>query len=247
MKSDTICGLSAVSALFRRRPGDVQRLFYNDAQRHKVGEWCALLAADRRPYRMLPDEELSKAAGTTHHGGVVAVARPRQVSILFADDLPAGIKPRGPRDVLLVLDGVGNPHNVGAIIRSAAFFGVRGLVLHEVPSQAMLSDAVYRTAEGGLEEMELYRTRDLPRILTALTTMWRTVATSLDRGALRLDALPRDRPVALVLGNEEHGVSPPVLLACRRQVRIAGAGEVQSLNVAQATAVLLHDLTRLTA
>ena len=53
--------------------------------------------------------------------------------------------------------------------------------------------------------------------------------------------LPRDRPVALVLGNEEDGVSPTVLQACRRQVHIAGAGRVQSLNVAQAAAVLLAD------
>ena len=55
-------------------------------------------------------------------------------------------------------------------------------------------------------------------------------------------ALPRDRPVALVLGAEERGLSPPVAAACRRAVRIPGAGRVQSLNVAQAAAVLLHAL-----
>ena len=59
----------------------------------------------------------------------------------------------------------------------------------------------------------------------------------------RLAELPRDRPVALVLGNEETGVSAPVLAACRRQVRISGPGRVQSLNVAQAAAVFLHALS----
>ena len=55
-------------------------------------------------------------------------------------------------------------------------------------------------------------------------------------------SLPRDRPTALVLGREETGVSPAVLAACRRRVRIPGSGEVQSLNVAQSAAVLLHRL-----
>jgi TrmH RNA methyltransferase len=58
-----------------------------------------------------------------------------------------------------------------------------------------------------------------------------------------LQNLPRDRPVALVLGNEEHGISTAALEACRRRVRILGAGPVQSLNVAQAAAVLLAALT----
>jgi TrmH RNA methyltransferase len=68
------------------------------------------------------------------------------------------------------------------------------------------------------------------------------VATTLSREAVPLEVLPRDRPVALVLGNEETGVSAPVVAACRRQVRIGGSGRVQSLNVAQAAAVFLHTL-----
>ena len=70
----------------------------------------------------------------------------------------------------------------------------------------------------------------------------RALAASLGRDAEPLDKVPRDRPVALVLGNEETGCSPEVLAACRRQVRIPGSGRVQSLNVAQAAAVLLHAL-----
>ena len=94
-----------------------------------------------------------------------------------------------------------------------------------------------------MEHIALFRTRDLPRALNALLPHYRTVATTLDREALPLAELPRDRPVALVLGNEETGVSAPVLAACRRQVRISGPGRVQSLNVAQAAAVFLHALS----
>ncbi|CAH2600973.1 RNA methyltransferase [Rhodovastum atsumiense] len=236
MKPDTICGANAVDALFARRPDDVIRLFYATERRDLVGPWCSRLAEARRPYRLLPDAELVKVAGTPHHGGVVAVAKPREIPLL---DLRA--PPRG--NFLLVLDGIGNPHNLGAIARSAAWFGVPALLLHDIPGAALPSDAAYRTAEGGLEWLALHRTRDLPRALAALAPYYRIVATTLAADAVPPEAIPRDRPLALVLGAEEHGIRAEVLAACRRSVRIRGTGRVQSLNVAQAAAVLLHALT----
>ena len=235
MQTDTICGANAVAALFRRRPDAVLRLFYTEAARQVVGPFCAELARRRVPYRLLPPEEMAKAAGTAHHGGMAAVARARVVPIME----PAS----PPREkMLLVLDGVGNPHNLGAIARSAAFFAVKTLVIHHVPGAALPSDAAYRTAEGALEHLDLYRSRDLPALLLALGPLYRTVAATLRPGAIPLADMPRDRPLALVLGGEERGVSSAVLAACRREVRIAGSGLVQSLNVAQAAAVLLHGL-----
>jgi TrmH RNA methyltransferase len=235
MKTEPICGFNAVAAVFARRPAEVERLFYLPALRPAVGPWCALLAQARKPYRMVEAAELEKIAHTAHHGGVVALAPLRLPAVL---DVAA--PPRVP--LLLVLDGIGNPHNLGAIARSAAFFGVRALLLGEGNDQAMPSPAACRTAEGGLEWLDLYRTRDLPGALAALAPRFRTVAATLAPEALPLADLPRDRPLALVLGNEERGVSAPVLAACRRQVRIPGRGRVQSLNVAQSAAVLLHAL-----
>jgi TrmH RNA methyltransferase len=236
MKPDTICGTNAVAALFARRPDDVQRLFHTPAMKMQAGPLCAVLAKTRRPYRMVDAETLEKVAGTGHHGGIVAVAKPRFIPILDRDS-----PPRLP--FLLVLDGIGNPHNLGAIARSAAFFGVRGMLIGEGLGHALPSDAAYRTAEGGLEHLDLFKTRDLPAALKALEPHYRTVAAALSPDAAPVGSLPRDRPVALVLGNEERGISPEVLAACRRQVRIVGHGQVQSLNVAQAAAVLLHALT----
>jgi TrmH RNA methyltransferase len=236
MKADTICGLNAVKALFARREEDVLRLFHNGAMRGVAGPYCARMAKSRRPYRMVEDAELAKIAATEHHGGIVAVAKPRVPRILSPEMLP-----RVP--LLLVIDGVGNPHNLGAIARSAAFFGVQAMLLRELPGAAMPSDAAYRTAEGGMEHLELWRTRDLPGALGLLAPHYRCVATALTPDAMPLSALPRDRALAVIVGNEETGVSPEVLRACRRHVRIPGSGVVQSLNVAQAAAVLLHALS----
>ena len=239
MKTEAICGHAAVAALFARRPDAVQRLFYTEAERIAAGPWCAQLAAARKPYRMLPEADLAKAAGTPHHGGLVAIAQARVPDII---DFLAPPQPRRAQDVLLLLDGIGNPHNLGAIARSAAFFGALGLVLHETPGATMPSGAAYRTAEGGLEHLGLWRTRDLPRAIESMKSQWRVIAALPDAEADPLPRIPRDRPLAIVLGHEETGIGADVLRVCRRGVRIIGGGAVQSLNVAQAASVLLYEL-----
>ena len=237
MEEDHVCGANAVAALFARRADAVQRLFYTEAMRQVAGPFCAQLARAHRPYRMMPADELARAAGTPHHGGICAVATAREVPLLNA------VAPPQHR-LLLALDGVGNPHNLGAIARSAAFFGVQALLLHETPGGAMLSDAAYRVAEGGLEYLAVYRTGDLARAVRALQPWYRSVAATLAAEGVPPRDIPVDRPTLLVLGHEEHGVSADVLAACRRQVRVTPRGAIQSLNVAQAAAVLLYALAR---
>jgi len=237
MKPDTICGIKPVAALFLRRASEVQRLFYLPAMREAVGPFCGELAKARKPYRMVEADELEKIAGTPHHGGVVAVARAR-VPVILDPTQP-------PREkLLLVLDGIASPHVLGAIARAAAFFGVKSLLIGEGLGHAMPSDAAYRGSEGGLEYLDLYRTRDLPRALSLMEPHYRTVALSHAHDAMTLSDLPRDRPVALVLGAEERGVSDVVLAVCRRQVRIAGGGRVQSLNLAQEAAIVVQALVK---
>lgn len=236
MADDRICGLNAVTALFACRPDSVVRLFYTEDAKMTAGPLCAEMARLRRPYRLLPDDEMEKASGTPHHGGITAIATERPLGMMdFVRP------PRFP--FMLVLDGIGNPHNLGAIARSAAFFGVKAMLLHDMPLQAMPSDASYRVAEGGLEYLEVYRTRNLRKALLALDPYYRTVAATLGADAVAPSTLPRDRPVALVLGNEERGVGFEALETCRRRVRVPAVGAVQSLNVAQAASVLMYALT----
>ena len=213
MPDDRICGLNAVSALFARRAPDVNRLYYTDAFKEAAGPLCAQLAQMRRPYRLLPEDEMERAAGTIHHGGICALTLPRDIPMM---DWAAPPKHK----LIVVLDGIGNPHNLGAIARSAAFFGAGALLLHEVPWQAMPSDAVYRVAEGAMEHLEILRTKNLRNALLALDRHYRTVAATLTPDAVPVQSLPKDRPVALVLGNEERGLSFEATQTCRRQVRI---------------------------
>lgn len=238
--TDRICGPAAVAALFAARPEAVLRLFYMPTRRREAGALCKLLAAARKPYREVPAEELARIAGTTHHGGMVAIAAARNLPDLAAPFPPALLGAR----VLPVLDGIGNPHNLGAIARSAAFFGCTGLLLSGDPRQAGLSDAAYRTAEGGLEHLAVHRAPNLGVALRAMAPRFTTVA-AVPRGGVPPEALPRGKPFALVLGNEEEGLPPATLAACAQRVTLPGSGRVESLNVSVASAVLIHALMAL--
>ncbi|MBC9208150.1 RNA methyltransferase [Roseomonas aerophila] len=238
---DRICGAIAVAAVFAHRPEAVLRLFYLPTRRQEAGRFCAILAREKKPYREVPAEELARIAGTAHHGGIVAIAAPRLVPAVTAlDQLPAGLLP--------VLDGVGNPHNLGAVARSAAFFGSRALLLSGDPRQASLSDSAWRTSEGGLEALSVFRTSNLPMALDALAPRFLTIA-AVARGGETPDAIlaslgEETRDIALVLGNEEQGLAEPTIAACARQVTLPGSGLVESLNVSVAAAVLMHALGR---
>ncbi|MBM3485695.1 MAG: RNA methyltransferase, partial [Alphaproteobacteria bacterium] len=231
-----IAGLPAVAALFATRPDAVERLFFLPALEAATTPFCRHLAARRKPYRRVEADELARVAGTVLHGGIVALAPPRPVLALdaraaraWATSLP----------MLLVLDGVANPHNFGAIARTAAFFGLDRIVLSDHPGQAGASDAAIRVAEGGLERLSLYRASDLPATLRILGETFHTVATVAEGGG-PVEALAHAMPVALVLGNEEAGLPRETIAASASRVTIRGTGLVQSLNVAAAAAVLIH-------
>lgn len=234
-----IAGMAAVSAVFAKAPDRVARLFFEARAKQQVAALCATMVATRRPFREVSSEELTRIAGTPMHGGVVALAQPAAIGQLDVQEAERWAHDRTP---LLVLDGVGNPHNLGAIIRTAAFFGVRRVVLSDHTSQALPSDASVRVAEGGFEHITVYRAHNLPRMLTRLQGSYQVIGTAAIGGvapnALRLGG----KAATLVLGNEEHGLSRATLEACQYIVTLPGAGAVQSLNVAATAAVLIHAL-----
>jgi TrmH RNA methyltransferase len=232
-----ITGLPAVAALFATAPGRVEKLFFDQAAKPLVGAFCAALARGRKPYRQVGAEELARVAGTILHGGIVAVAQPRPMTRFDPDEGPAWAR---DGRLLLLLDGIGNPHNFGAIARTAAFFGLPRIVLSDHPAQALPSDASYRVAEGGLEFIELYRAAPFVPALKRLRHSHLVVGTAAQGGRPIASLRQSERPFALVLGNEETGLRPASIKACDELVTIPGSGSIQSLNVAASAAVLIY-------
>lgn len=234
----TLCGLPAVQARFARDPESIKRLFFDEPTSRKLGALCKALAAGKKVYRCVTPAELEKIGGTLHHGGVVCVVRAPALVAPLPKEVAAWAAKKEP---LLILDRIGNAHNLGAISRSAAFFGVSHIVIPFHPSAALPGEAAHRVAEGGLEHITVWRVPTLPTFFASLTVAGYEVLGAAARGGT-VARSTSTKPLALVLGNEEHGLAPEVAKACTRLISLSGTGKVESLNVSVAAAVLLHTL-----
>jgi TrmH RNA methyltransferase len=237
-KELNVCGWQAVSTLFARHPAEVRRLFFDAATGRRAGEFCSQLAQHKKVYRQVDAAELEKIAGTKLHGGIVAVIGERPLKKVTREVLAEWAKTKAP---LLLLDRVSNANNVGAIVRTAAFFGVKAIIVPDHPAQALPGEAAWRVAEGGMEFVDFYRVPALPEFCAELKRQHFLIGTSLTGNQLspagvRERGIPR--PPAIILGNEVKGIAPAVAGQCDRLLKIPGADSVESLNVSAAAAVL---------
>lgn len=242
-KDIPVCGLASVSALFAQNPDAIKRLFFDAPTSSLVGKMASHLAKAKRPYRMVLDAELQKISGTVHHGGIVAIIATPELREPTLEEVAEWGK---AREGVLILDRIGNAHNLGALVRTAAFFGIRKIVLADDQQQALPGEAAYRIAEGGMQYVDIFRVWDLPGLCRALVGAGYDVAGAAVASPSPLHKATReigpDRAVALVLGNEETGLSANIAAACTRFVTIPGSGNIESLNVSAAAAVLIWAL-----
>lgn len=238
-----ICGFAAVSALYARRPEAIRRLFFDEETGRRCGAISSWLSKRKKIYRQVATDELERVGGTVHHGGIVAIADAPELIAPTEEQVAEWSLDRRP---VVLLDRIGNAHNVGAIARTAAFFGVNHIVIPDHPQQALPGEAAYRIAEGGLEYVNVWCVRDFLPFCRFIRQTFALVGASLDGEPVA--SLTREgingkllaaRPTALVLGNEEEGIAPEVAKLCTRLVRLPGAGTVQSLNVSAAAAIFL--------
>jgi TrmH RNA methyltransferase len=234
-----IMGVPAVSALFATSPKRVEKLFFDSKNKILAGAFCSKMAAAHKLYRLVEPDEMERIAGTALHGGIVALAEARPIPAFSPVEAAQWAK---ENKTLLILDGVGNPHNLGAIARTAAFLGIPRIVLSDHPEQALPSDSTYRVAEGGMEYISFYRATRLAETLEKLRQSHRVIGTAAEGGKALGKLKKSDRPFALILGNEENGIPPETLKLCDDIVTIPGSGAVQSLNVSASAAILLYAL-----
>ena len=227
-------GVNAVLGMFARRPQDLRKLYLLEAQIPRLQpllKWCV---ANRVGYRVVAEGDLNKLAASTHHEGVVADVL-RHEPVPLANWLSA--QPAGP-SLALWLAGVGNPDNLGAILRSAAHFGVSAILLPS-HSKLALSGAAARVAEGGADAVPLVRLPSTPQALAQLRDGGYHLAATLVSGGDDLFATALPQRLVYVMGAEGAGMDRDLASLCDSRVSIPGSGAVESLNVASATAVLL--------
>jgi len=235
-----VYGLNASMNVFSKRPEDLLRVFFHEDRSSKmraVKKWCQ---THKLPYRQLDNESLNKVAASVHHEGVVMVVRPMKHENIRAL-IRGGLS---KKSVVVALDRVSNTHNLGAILRVSAYFGIAAMIVEADENQRFLTPSAARMAEGGMEDVPSYRCGDLASALRDLKA----------KGAFVLGADLESKesiyvqeirfPCVVVVGNEREGLSERVKKRCDALVHVPGKGQMQSLNVAVASGVILAELNR---
>jgi len=189
--------------------------------------------------RLLPREQVSKVAGTDLHQGVVAVGGGRAYADL--DELLE--HRRGEFAFVAVLDGIEDPHNLGAILRTADAAGADGVVIPERRA-AGVTGAVAKASAGASEHVRIARVTNIARTLDDLKQRNVWIVGLDERGDRSYDAVDFRMDCALVLGAEGRGLHDLVRRKCDFVVSIPMLGEVPSLNVSVAAGVVMYEMVR---
>jgi 23S rRNA (guanosine2251-2'-O)-methyltransferase len=184
---------------------------------------------------------LDSLVGKGHHQGIVAVAEARPPASL--DEIFDEARKRDERPFIAILDGVEDPQNLGAVIRSAESFGVHGIILPERRS-AGVSPAVHKASAGAVEYMRIVRVPNLPHALALCRERGLWIIGAEARGEKSLFDEDLRGPVAFVIGGEDTGLSRPVAERCDRIVKVPMTGRIRSLNVSATASILFFEKRR---
>jgi len=189
--------------------------------------------------RFVPRAELDRMAGNNGHQGVVAVTSAKQYSDV--DDVLAA--KRGTHSLVVVLDGVEDPHNLGAILRTADAAGADGVVIPERRA-AGVTAAVAKVSAGASEHLPIAKVTNIARTLEELKSNNLWIVGLDERGSQSYESLDYKMDCALVMGAEGKGLHDLVRKRCDFLVSIPMLGKVASLNVSVAAGVVLYEILR---
>ncbi len=245
MKPIWFAGLHAVESLLRHRPEAVLELFVLDSRAERGEDRLQRLCEQAQAFGLRPQrvarDTLEKHAGPQHQG-VAARARPRTPGDEHA--LLSHLDRLGHDPLLLVLDGVTDPHNLGACLRTADAVGVDGVIVPR-RNAAGLTPVACRSAAGAAEAVPYFEVGNLARTLDQLRERGVWIAgTGRDEHSQLLHEFVPAGALAVVMGAEGDGMRRLTRDKCDYLLEIPMVGEVESLNVSVASAVVLYHLAR---
>ena len=211
------------------------------AKGERSGSVVAIIAKAKQkniPVKDVDSKKLDFLAKGVNHQGIVAQCAVKEYSTL--EDIFALAEERGESPFIIVLDKIEDPHNLGAIIRTAECAGAHGVIIPERRS-AGLSYTVEKTSAGALEYMPVVRVKNISSVLQKLKDkgIWVYGA---DMDGEHYKKVNFDGAVALVIGNEGKGISPLVAKDCDVIVSLPMKGKINSLNASVAAGILMYEI-----
>ncbi|MEW6331894.1 MAG: 23S rRNA (guanosine(2251)-2'-O)-methyltransferase RlmB [Pseudomonadota bacterium] len=242
MDDNHICGVHAVLAALKSHPELVEEIWVSEARGDK--RMAAVLDAAHSAQIKIhksPRAALDRLSGGVKHQGVVA--RVRETPVQKERDLESFLADLPALPLLLVLDGVQDPHNLGACLRSADAAGAHGVIVPREHS-APLSAVARRAACGAPETIPVFQVVNLARALRELKEAGIWLAGASQDADTDIFHADLRRPLAIVLGGEGKGLRRLTQEECDMLVRIPMAGTVESLNVSVAAGICLFEAVR---
>ena len=237
---EIIYGLHAVQEALRAGTRPLLRILVL-RQDKQFANIVRLARGARVPVYLEPKPALDRLVPGGKHQGVIGLVATKPYA--QPEDILATARARGETPFFIILDGVEDPHNLGAVIRTAEAAGVHGVVLPERRAVG-LTGSVAKASAGALEHVQVARTPNLSRVIASLQTEGLWIYGLDPRAPKPYTVLDLTGPVALVLGGEAKGIRPGVLEKCDDRASIPMQGRVASLNVSVAAGILMYEVVR---
>lgn len=215
-------------------------LFKKGLQGSFSAELLQLAKENQIPFQFVPQEKLDRITRKNHQGVIAMVS---QVSYQTLENLVQMVFEEGKTPLFLILDGITDVRNFGAICRTAECAGVHGIII-PMQGSAQINEEAIRTSAGALMRIPVCREKNLKSTANFLKESGMLLFAATEHAREFYPDYDYSGPVAIIMGSEETGISPELLRACDHMIKIPMLGEISSLNVSVAAGVLLFEVVR---
>ncbi len=232
-----VYGRHAALKLYEKRPQDIIRAYITQEGVFDYRPIIRHCADNKLAYHVVEKEELDTIAKATHHEGIILLVKNKKIPTVKE------VLSQKGRSLIIALESVENPHNLGAIMRSAAHYGVTGIIYQAKVPVAQTASA-YRTSEGGAESVPAVHVENFKDVMDLAKTLgYKSYGTSSHAGET-LFSLKFPEKTIVFMGAEGEGLSKELTKKLTGSISIPGTGNVESLNVSNATAAILTEWFR---
>lgn len=239
-KTQYIYGIHAVIEAIEAGK-DIDKIFLsktlNDDTARDISDKARRL---RVPVQRVPVQKIDRITRRNHQGVVAMLAA---VTYYRVEDLVPQLFDNGENPFIVVLDGVTDVRNFGAVARTCECAGVSAIVIPDRESVSVNADAV-KTSAGALNYLPVCRERNLVNAVKLLRDSGFKIVGTSDKKQMRYTQADYTGPVAIVLGAEDKGISPEIMKLCDTQVLIPEFGHINSLNVSVAGGIMIYEVVR---
>lgn len=241
MSQSNIYGIHAVIEAVKAGTQIEKILVLKGTQNERITELKQLATTFKIPFQAVPIEKLNSLVPSNKHQGAIAIAS--EIIYQSLEEVITRVQETGNPPLFVMLDGVTDVRNIGAIARTAECMGANALILPTSGSASLNADAI-KTSAGALHHLPVCREHHVLDTVHLLQAYGISVVACNEKSKKIMYFEEMAGPVCLVFGSEERGIAPAVLKAANLVVKIPTIGKIESLNVSVAVGMVLSEVTR---